>query len=195
MTFNNIFSKIKSLNNDNESVKIPVLFVITFIGLVALTAFTVAKANSKSYQTNITFVKEAYPLTVNKPKTEIVSGFSSDTINDLNQNPNSENIKNFMQAIAPEYGVNWKLVYAIGYHESGNYGSSLAQRNNNYFGRKANSSSYASWATPEDGIRNEFEYLKTKYFDRGLTTPASINVVYAEDMSWHVAVESVMNNL
>lgn len=195
MTIKNLFTTIKTFAKNNESVKIPVLFVVTFVGMVALATFAVAYANNQSYQTNISFVKKSYPLAIVQSKTEIVPGISSATLDDLNQNPNPDNIKAFMEAIAPEYGIDWKLVYAIGYHESGNYGSSLAQRNNNYFGRKASSSGYAAWATPEDGIRDEFEYLKTRYFDIGLTTPASINPVYAEDTSWHVAVESVMNSL
>ena len=157
---------------------------------------SVAKAESKNYDTNIVLkTGDANLLTINDRKTEIVAGISNEDMNALNQNPTPEMIQSFMRSIAPEYSIDWKMVYAIGYHESGNYGSALARSNNNYFGRKANSSSYASWSTPEEGIRNQFEYLKTRYIDKGMNTPAEINPVYAEDSGWHYKVESVMASL
>lgn len=173
------------------------ILISTFIlAALFLTSTSVVSAKNQQLNTNITFSKgDINPLAIGPRKTEIVVGISEEDMNLFNQNPNPEMIKKFMCSIAPEYGVDWKLVYAIGYHESGNYNSSLAQRNNNYFGRKANSSGYASWATPEEGIRNQFVYLKTRYFDRGMDTPEKINPVYAEDNSWHSAVESVMNTL
>jgi flagellum-specific peptidoglycan hydrolase FlgJ len=164
--------------------------------MIGITNVKQAKAEQLKNPIVITFNKGSIdPLQTAPKKTEIIIGISNDQMDEFNQNPTPDKIKQFMQTIASEYGVDWKLVYAIGYHESGNYGSSLAQRNNNYFGRKANSSGYASWATPEDGIRNQFVYLKTRYFDRGMDTPAKINPVYAEDSSWQVAVTSVMNSL
>ena len=170
-------------------------FVLTAIALT-LTGISQVKAKQLDTVSQISFTQGSIlPLSTKSEKTEIVVGISNDQIDNFNQNPTPDKIKQFMCTIAPEYGVDWKLVYAIGYHESGNYNSSLAGRNNNYFGRKAVSGGYASWATPEDGIRNQFEYLKTHYFDRGLNTPAKINPVYAEDGSWHFAVESVMNSL
>lgn len=179
-----------------SKIQLPLVFVVTILGLIALTSISIVKAYNKPYETRIVLNKENYNLLViAEQKTEIVSGISQADMDDFNQNPTPEKIQNFMKSIALQYGVDWKFVYAIGYHESGNYGSSLARRNNNYFGRKASSSGYASWSTPEEAIRNQFEYLKTRYFDRGLTTPASINRVYAEDMSWHYAVESVMASL
>lgn len=164
-----------------------------FIASIAIAAATYA--NSK-FDSRITLNKNsAYPLAINNPKTEIVIGISKDSIDQLNQNPNPELIKQYICTIAPEYGVDWKLVYAIGYHESGNYNSALARNNNNYFGRKASSAGYASWSTPEEGIRNQFEYIKEHYYNRGLTTPEAINPIYAEDGSWCVAINSVINSL
>jgi len=104
-------------------------------------------------------------------------------------------IKALMQEIAPEYGVDWKLVYAIGAYESGNYNSSLARRNYNFFGRKASSRTWMKYATPEDAIHNQFAYLKTKYFDRGLNTPAKIGPVYCEGNTWASKVTSIMRTL
>lgn len=172
--------------------------LITSFVLVSIifSTITVAKAESQKYDTNIVLKSgDLNLLSINDKKTEIVAGISNEDMNALNQNPTPEMIQRFMRSIAPEYNIDWKMVYAIGYHESGNYGSSLARSNNNYFGRKANSSSYASWSTPEEGIRNQFEYLKTRYIDKGMTNPAEINPVYAEDSGWHYKVESVMASL
>lgn len=162
------------------------------IGLLAvLIPFSGQTNDHQKYETRIRFQQTAQPLTLKEKKVEVFSAGSREDLNNLEP----EAIKGMMQAIAPEYGIDWRLVYAIGYHESGNYTSSLARRQYNFFGRKANASGYAAWGSPEEAIRNQFEYLKTRYFDRGLTTPASINRVYAEDMSWHYKVESVMNAL
>ena len=173
-----------------------ILQLALILATVFVASTTVAHAQNEKTISNIVLNKTgSQPLTIQPKKTEIVLGISNADMAEFNQNPTPENIKRFMATIAPEYGVDWKLVYAIGYHESGNYGSSLAQRNNNYFGRKATSGGYASWATPEEGIRNQFEYLKTRYFERGMDTPAKINPVYAEDSSWHYKVEAVMASL
>ena len=173
------------------------LFITSFISASILFAFAgTAYAQTAEYDTKVTLdAAQAVPVEIGTKKTEISLGIAQEDIRQLNTNPTPEMIQNFMKTIASEYGVDWKLVYAIGYHESANYNSSLAQRNNNYFGRKASSGGYASWSTPEDGIRNQFTYLKTRYFDRGLTTPATINPVYAEDSSWQFKVESVMSHL
>ncbi|MCL5407263.1 MAG: glucosaminidase domain-containing protein [Patescibacteria group bacterium] len=181
-TFKNIVSKINISTTQ-----------FVFVGfLMVLVPFSASSAQKPQYETRIQFNQNnVQPLALADKKVEVYSAGSREDVNNLNP----ESIKGLMQAIAPQYGVDWKLVYAIGYHESGNYSSSLARRQNNFFGRKAASGGYASWATPEEGIRNEFTYLKERYLDKGLTTPASINRVYAEDQSWHFAVESVMASL
>ena len=175
---------------------------MTIKNIIYLTAiiFTLSlvpvSAKEKQVDTRIVLDKNSTKLlVVENPKTEVITGISKDSMDELNNNPNPELIKQYICSIAPEYGVDWKLVYAIGYHESGNYNSSLAQRNNNYFGRKASSGGYASWATPEEGIRNQVEYIKNMYYSRGLTTPEAINPIYAEDGSWCIAINRVMNSL
>lgn len=173
------------------------LFTSTLALAATLIIITsVAQAKNQQLNTQISFEKgKINPLVLMPKKTEIVIGISRADMDEFNRNPEPEKIKQFMCSIAPEYGIDWKLVYAIGYHESGNYNSSLAERNNNFFGRKASSGGYASWSTPEEGIRNQFEYLKNRYIDRGMDTPAKINPVYAEDNSWQFAIERVMNTL
>jgi hypothetical protein len=191
MTIKNTFNTIKSaiLNNLKE-------IAISAIVIGAILITPIGTVKNKVFQSRIILTNNPVNmLTVAKAKTEVITGISKNDMDSLNQNPTPELIKQYMCTIAPEYGVDWKLVYAIGYHESGNYNSSLAQRNNNYFGRKATSGTYASWSTPEEGIRNQFDYIKDHYYNRGLITPAAINPIYAEDSSWSYAVSSVMNTL
>ena len=175
----------------NNKISLKTVQLVSVGALMVLMPFTGDTTERQKYETQIKFQETAEVLTLDEKKVEV---FSSGSRQDLN-NLDPEAIKGMMQAIAPEYGIDWKLVYAIGYHESGNYTSALARNQNNFFGRKARSGGYASWATPEEGIRDEFRYLKERYFDRGLTTPSSINRVYAEDGSWHYKVESVMASL
>lgn len=179
------------LKNNNLLNLVKVGLVVAIFALVP-----VGTAKSKTFDSRVALSTSATnPLTLTDKKVEITEGIANEDMKQLNENPNPEMIKLYMKTIAPEYGVDWKLVYAIGYHESANYNSSLAQRNNNYFGRKASSGGYASWSTPEEGIRNQFVYLKDRYFARGMDTPAKINPVYAEDNSWQIKVQSVMNTL
>jgi len=184
---NNLFDSFKSHYKE---------LIFATLAVLIVTSFPSDSISDKSLSSRIVFNKKlAFPLGITKAQTNVVVGTSQNDMNQLNQNPNPEAIKNFMCAIAPDYGVDWKLVYAIGYHESGNYQSALAKRNNNYFGRKARTGSYAAWSTPEEGIRNQFEYIKNNYYNRGLTTPSAINPIYAEDSSWQHAVNSIMNTL
>lgn len=189
----NIFKRFKKLNHKfNRKVSLGAIkFVL--LGLVMVFIPFATQAEREPYKTRIQsdLNNPQEMLTLPEKKVEVVTAGSREDLGNLDP----EAIKGLMQIYGEEYGMDWKLVYAIGYHESGSYTSSLARRQYNFFGRKASGGGYASWSTPEEGIRNQFEYLQTRYFDRGLTTPASINRVYAEDQSWHYKVESVMNQL
>jgi len=92
-------------------------------------------------------------------------------------------------------GENWKLVYAIGYHESGNFTSGLCVRQNNCWGRKSASGGWESWPTFEDGVRDQVSYLERKYFSKGLYTPKQINPMYAEDDSWYIKVQRIIDRI
>lgn len=169
---------------------------IALIAVLITILIGVAQGENNKYDTNIILdVNQPNILVINKKTTTIVSGIAKNDMDSLNRLENVEVVKSYMRQLGDEYGVDWKLVYAIGYHESGNFNSALARNNNNFFGRKASSGGYASWETPADGIRNQFEYLKNRYFDRGMDTPAKINPVYAEDSGWHYKVESLMVSL
>lgn len=191
LTLNNIRTYIK-----NNSTKISSFFMASKLLSVALLfafiPFEHTPEKRETYETKIKFDSQTEQvLTLPEKKVEVYSTGSREDI----ANGDTEAIKGLMKFYGEKYGVDWKLVYAIGYHESGNYRSSLARSQNNYFGRKATSGGYASWSTPEEGIENQFVYLKTRYFNRGMDTPVEINPVYAEDMGWHYKVESVMASL
>ena len=195
MKLKNIFSKIKSSFQKNPQRVRSLLIVSKMLPVIFLFVLlpTGEKPLSKpAYQTRIKFDQTSpSPLVVQDKKIEIVSAGSREDLENLDP----EAIKGLMKVYGQRYGIDWKLVYAIGYHESGNFQSSLARRQYNFFGRKANSFGYAAYPSPEEAIQNQFEYLKTRYFDRGLNTPGKINPVYAEDMSWQYAIESVMAGL
>ncbi len=126
---------------------------------------------------------------------EITSGRSRIEIERLGLSHDPNEIKVLIQEIAPKYGVDWRLVYAIGSLESANYNSSLARRQNNFFGRKAISGGYASWPNTIEAIDNQCNYLKTRYIDRGMDTPFEMNRVYAESGTWGIKVTNIMNSL
>lgn len=177
-------NKIKSFFTASKLLSVALLF--------AFVPMKYTPEKRETYETQIKLNTETpQVLTLPEKKVEVYSAGSREDI----ANGNPEAIKGLMKFYGEKYGVDWKLVYAIGYHESGNYTSSLARSQNNYFGRKASSGGYASWSTPEEGIENQFVYLKTRYFDRGMDTPAEINPVYAEDSGWHYKVESVMASI
>jgi hypothetical protein len=161
------------------------IFIITPFALPHQTYLTTVKLD-----TNNPFVLSEPDKTVNIP-----IGNSRYELERRGLAHDPEEIKLLIQEIAPEYGLDWRLVFAIGYLESGNFNSSLACRQNNFFGRKASSGVYASWPDVETAIRNQFEYLNTRYIARGMETPYEMNHVYAESDTWGAKVTGIMNSL
>lgn len=196
-TFQTIKSTIRKFAKRNSEIISRFHIATKMASLVALlVVIPLGLVKPQEYQTEIKLNdKSENPIVLADKTVNAISVPSRDEIDEATFGLDPEAIKALMQEIGQEYNVDWRLVYAIGYHESGNYSSHLARAQFNFFGRKANSSSYASWSDPEEAIRNQFEYLQTRYFDRGLNTPAKINPVYAEDPTWHYRVEAVMNGL
>lgn len=196
-TFQTIKSTIRKFAKRNSEIISRFHIATKMASLVALlVVIPLGLVKPQEYQTEIKLNdKSENPIVLADRTVNAISVPSRDEIDEATFGLDPEAIKALMQEIGTEYNIDWRLVYAIGYHESGNYSSHLARAQFNFFGRKANSSSYASWDNPEDAIRNQFEYLQTRYFDRGLNTPAKINPVYAEDPTWHYRVEAVMNGL
>ncbi|MEI6040201.1 MAG: glucosaminidase domain-containing protein [Candidatus Berkelbacteria bacterium] len=179
----------------NYLLQINKTFISILIALVFVTIGSTNTAQAKSLiNYNINFDKtQPFLLTFTSQKTEVKPGLSQEDMNKVNIDHDPEAIKAYMKQIAPEYGVDWKLVYAIGAYESGYYKSSLAQYNNNFFGRKATSTTWMKYNSAEEGIRDQFLYVKEHYIDRGLDTPAKMNHIYCEGNTWQYMVQSIMD--
>lgn len=194
-----ILQKIKQFNK-KRLVKIIRFSIIAKIIVLAILAwFGVSDfsfAKETHYMPEVSFNANSYEFLETKPRTVAVyPGLSNTQMQEKDIYIDPVKVELLAKEMSRQYNVDWKLVYAIGYHESANFNSALARRNNNFFGRKARNGEYAQWSTPEEGIRDEFEYLKDHYIDRGLDTPAKINRIYAEDKTWHIRVESIINKL
>lgn len=167
------------------------LVVIILSGLSGI----VQAADDTKTETNIVLDTNTQALLVlREAKTEIKPGLAKADIDKLNNEKDPAAIKAYIQEKADDYGMDWKLVYAIGCYESGYFKSSLAQSQNNFFGRKATSTTWMTWNTPQEGIDNQFEYLKTRYFDKGMDTPEEMNHVYCEGDTWKFMVRNIMEN-
>lgn len=167
------------------------LMVVIFIGLAGLVQ---AADDTKTETTIVLNTTTANPLVLTDAKTVIKPGLAVADIDKLNNERDPEAIKAYIQEKADEYGIDWKLVYAIGAYESGYFKSGMAVNQNNFFGRKATSTTWMSWETPQQGIDNQFEYLKTRYFDKGMDTPEEMNRVYCEGDTWKFKVRSIMES-
>jgi hypothetical protein len=196
---NNIISFKQYITNLTSKFNRTSIIVLTASSIMALAATSVglvrAYAND-GYKTDITFDQnQATLLVLNDRKVEIKPGLAVSDIDKLNNERDPEAIKAYIQQKGAEYDVDWKLVYAIGAYESGYFKSNLAVNNNNFFGRKATSSTWMNWETPQAGIDNQFVYLKTRYIDKGMDTPAEMNHVYCEGNTWQFKVQSIMNEV
>ncbi len=195
--------KIKKLFTRNYRLRIPhlkiasnlisVFFIFAMLPLVGL----VGEANYLDSNSTTVKLDTNNPFAVTEPDrtVNISVGISRYELARRGMTHDPVQIKLLIQEIAPEYGVDWRLVYAIGYLESGNFNSTLARYQNNFFGRKASSGVYASWPNTLEAINNQCEYLKTRYIDRGLDTPYEMNHVYAESDTWGAKVTGIMNSL
>lgn len=165
------------------------------VALLVIIPLNITAIQNKTYHSDIKFAASDQIVKAPEQKIQVISLPSRDQAQNSSGSISPDAMKAMIQEIAPEYGLDWKLVYAIGYYESGNYNSSLARRNLNFFGRKASSRTWAAWNTPEEAIRDQCAYLKEHYFDRGLNTPYEIGPIYCEGNTWAGKIISVMNRL
>jgi len=176
-----------------------ILFALTavFVAVILIAASAVVQAADDTHKEINVALDATQPLPVIAiDKTiEIKPGLAKADLDKLNNEKDPEAIKAYIRQKADDYNIDWKLVYAIGAYESGYFKSNLAQSQNNFFGRKATSSTWMSWETPQEGIDNQFEYLKTRYFDRGLDTPEEMNHVYCEGDTWKYKVRYIMDTV
>ncbi len=175
----------------------PILLAIALMVFSLVVAFTpISSVKAFDSSSLVAFDKnQLFPFSQTAKATEINSGMAKIDMNKVNIDHDPEAIKAFMQQIAPQYGVDWKLVYAIGAYESGHYKSNLAQYNNNFFGRKETSTTWRKYDSAEEGIRDQFLYLKEHYINNGLDTPAKMNRVYCEGSDWKYKVQYIMDNV
>ena len=186
---------LKSLDRFNsKSVKTPLLLALAIAVILSVNLVSVyAKSD---YKTTINFDKnQMQPLVLSNRQVEIEPGLAKIDVDKLNIERDPEAIKAYIQQLGSEYGVDWKLIYAIGTYESGYFKSSLACSNNNFFGRKATSTTWRSYSTPEEGIRDQFDYVKEHYIDNGLDTPEKMNHIYCEGTTWQYKVRFIMNTI
>lgn len=183
--------------NRNKKKYLMVRYIGVFI-LVFSVFIGIAQASDKSVKpvSNIVFDNsQLFPLRLTDKKVNIELGLASIDMEKLNNERDPEAIKAYIQQLGNEYNVDWKLVYAIGVYESGNFKSSLAINNNNFFGRKATSTTWRSWNTPDEAIRDQFNYVKTRYIDQGLDTPAKMNYIYCEGNTWQNKIQFIMDSV
>jgi len=193
-----IINLIKNKRKFNSRIKrgIQARFMVLLFIAIALGTMGLAKAN-QNYETSAVLSighNGLMPISLQNEKTEIKPGLAKADIDKLNNEKDPEAIKAYIQEKAQEYNMDWKLVYAIGAYESGYFKSNLAQSQNNFFGRKATSTTWMKFDTPQEGIDNQFEYLKTRYIDKGMDTPAEMNHVYCEGNTWQFKVQYIMDN-
>lgn len=170
--------------------------VVTTVFAVSLFAGSGTAHAQDSGICNIIFDQnQLFPVVLTQNNINIQPGLATVDMNKLNVGHDPEAIKAYMQQIAPQYGVDWKLVYAIGVYESGNYNSSLARYSNNFFGRKANSTSWMSYNTAQEGIQDQFKYVKEHYINNGLDTPQKMNHIYCEGNTWQYKVQFIMDTI
>ncbi len=120
--------------------------------------------------------------------------------------PLVEHINDFFKA-GEQYSVDPYLILAIADLESV-FGKHIPPGSYNPFGRVCDKryydcaiakdattermtfwNDYDSW---EESIRDESRYLKTQYYDKGLTTPCLIGKKYAEDPLWCKKIVTLM---
>jgi hypothetical protein len=192
--FNQLSQFIQSIKPDKKSV---LTFSLVLMALVSVSTSSlgIAKADSTAGPTFTFNGTQPLPIILTNNQIQIIPGLAQADMDKVNVDHDPEAIKTFMQQIAPEYGVDWKLIYAIGVYESGNYGSSLARNNNNFFGRKESSTTWRSYDSAEDGIRDEFTYVKKNYIDNGLDTPAKMNHIYCVGSDWKYKVQFIMDTV
>ena len=103
-------------------------------------------------------------------------------------------------SLATELGINPYLAVAIVLHETGCKWqcSSLLKKCNNVGGMKGEGcegSSYAGFATLEEGISRYMHNLYDNYVSKGLTTAEAIGPKYAASTTWSTQVNTYMNEI
>lgn len=100
-----------------------------------------------------------------------------------------------------ELGLDPYLALAIVLEETGCKWecSELVKQCNNVGGQKGSpgcwGGSYRSFSTLEEGIKGYLDNLYYNYYAKGLTTPETINPIYAESTSWAMNVNNYIEQI
>ena len=102
--------------------------------------------------------------------------------------------------MATELGINPYLAVAIVLHETGCKWqcSTLLKKCHNVGGMKGGGcegSSYAGFATLEEGIQRYMHNLHDNYIAKGLTTPEAIGPKYAASNTWVSKINTYINEI
>lgn len=93
----------------------------------------------------------------------------------LLKNTRLEPYAHYMVQVSDKYAIDYRLIPAIAMKESGG-GSKVAEYTHNAWGWENGRTVFPSW---EQAIETVGKTLRTKYVDKGLTTPEEIMPVYA----------------
>lgn len=164
------------------------LFLVTLLALVCI-----------SLPTGKTEVRPALAGTPEAPKTEVQPKVLDNRAEILSSylaqknSPLQYHAQDFIDA-ADTYDLDWKLVPAISGVES-TFGKHIPAASYNGWGWGVygnNALGFRSW---RDGIFTVSEGLKTKYVDRGLTTPTAMNRIYASSPTWGTKVDFFLTDI
>jgi len=93
---------------------------------------------------------------------------------------------------ADDYGIDWRLLPAISGIES-SFGKHLIDNSFNAYGWDGGYYRFADWP---QSIQLMSQFLRERYYDRGLDTPQKIGSVYAPPTpSWGSRVNSIMKQI
>jgi hypothetical protein len=121
-------------------------------------------------------------------RAEILSAYLAEK-----NSPLQYHAQDFIEA-ADTYNLDWKLVPAISGVES-TFGQHTPASSYNGWGWGVygnNALGFRSW---RDGIFTVSEGLKTRYVDRGLTTPTQMNRIYASSPTWGSRVDYFLSDI
>lgn len=99
-------------------------------------------------------------------------------------------------AAADKYNLDWRLLPAIAFQES-SLGKNIIFGTHNAFGWGVvdNTSIGISFQNWEDAIFTVAKGLREDYFNKGYTTPETININYAGDKNWNRKVRYAMDEI
>lgn len=160
-----------------------IILILVFLFLIRL-PINIVKAEKETQDVHQIEVIEAREL---DPRAKILKDYLAQY-----NSPLEHHAQDFIDA-ADTYNVDWKLVPAIAGVES-TFGKRIPGGFNGWgWGIYGNNRIYFnSW---RDGIFTVTKGLKEGYIDKGLTTPAAMNRVYAASPTWGQKVNYFINDI